>query len=64
MVEASSYEQVLPNEELSTHEPDTKYRRDMINCKTLVAGDQGSNKIIGSVKNKSPSACEWAAEVP
>lgn len=64
MIEVLSYVQVLPTEELSSHEPDTKYRRDMINCKTLVVGDQGSNKIIRSVKNKSPSAYEWVAEVP
>ena len=32
--------------------------------KTLVVGDQGTNKIIRSVKEKSSSAYGWANEVP
>ena len=35
-----------------------------MNCKTLVVGDQGTNKIIRSVKEKSSSAYGRAAEVP
>ena len=35
-----------------------------MNCETLVVGDQGTNKIIRSVKEKSSSAYGWAAEVP
>ncbi len=54
---------MLPNKELSGHEHD-KYVCGMPNCKTLVVGDQGSNKIARSVKDKSPSAYGWAAEVP
>ena len=62
--------------ELSTTEPcvfdnlprpddvDIAYVRSAKNCKTLVVGDQGTNKIIRSVKEKSSSAYGWAAEVP
>ena len=41
----------------------TGYDRSMKKCRTLVVGDQGMNKIIRSVKDKS-SANEWAAEIP
>ena len=41
----------------------TGYDRSMKKCRTLVVGDQGTNKIIRSVKDKS-SAYEWAAEIP
>ena len=40
------------------------YTRNAKNCRTLVVGDQGTNKIIRSVKEKSSSAYGWAAEVP
>ena len=40
------------------------YSRNLVNCKTLVVGDQGTNKIIRSVKDKSQLAYGWAAEVP
>lgn len=40
------------------------YSRNLRKCKTLVVGDQGTNKMIRSVKNKSASAYSWAAEVP
>ena len=40
------------------------YSRSLDRCKTLVVGDQGTNKVIRSVKEKSPSAYGWAAEVP
>ena len=41
-----------------------KYSRSLHRCRTLVVGDQGTNKVIRSVKVKSPSAYGWAAEVP
>ena len=62
--------------ELSTTEPDVvdtlpgsddadlAYCRSTLSCKTLVVGDQGTNKIIRSVKEKSSSAYGWASEVP
>jgi len=60
--------------ELSTTEPsvvdklrddvDLPYDRSAKNARTLVVGDQGTNKIIRSVKEKSSSAYGWAAEVP
>lgn len=60
--------------ELSTTEPsvvdklrddvDLPYDRSAKNVRTLVVGDQGTNKIIRSVKEKSSSAYGWAAEVP
>lgn len=62
--------------ELSTTEPDVVdnlpgpddadpvYCRYIMNCKTLVVGDQGTNKIIRSVKEKPSLAYGWAAEVP
>ncbi len=40
------------------------YARDLKNCKTLFVGDQGTNKIIRSCKDKSRCAYGWAAEVP
>ena len=40
------------------------YSRNLVNCKTLVVGDQGTNKIVRSVKDKSQLAYGWAAEVP
>lgn len=39
------------------------YSRNLVNCKTLVVGDQGTNKIIRSVKGKSQLAYGWAEEV-
>lgn len=40
-----------------------KYSRSLDRCRTLVVGDQSTNKVIRSVKVKSPSAYGWAAEV-
>ncbi len=41
----------------------TSYDRSTKKCRTLVVGDQGTNKVIRSCKDKS-SAYEWAAEIP
>ena len=43
---------------------DKVYSRGSKSCKTLLVGDQGTNKITRSVKEKSLSAYGWAAEVP
>ena len=50
-------------EDLSDEVPKA-YSRDIKKCKTLLVGDQGTNKLIRSVKQKSQAAYEWAAEVP
>ncbi|CAB4007638.1 ankyrin [Paramuricea clavata] len=40
------------------------YSRNITNCKTIIVGDQGTKKMIRSVKNKSQSTYSWAADVP
>lgn len=39
-------------------------QKEQIREKTLVVGDQGTNKIIRSAKEKSTAAYGWASEVP
>jgi hypothetical protein len=69
MTEFDSSEPMVATEDMldREHKDDQEhkaYGRDINKCKTLLVGDQGTNKIIRSVKQKSQSAYEWAAEVP
>ena len=57
----------VPSSDECTETNSDKHNNDghqLRNHRTLVVGDQGTNKVIRSVKNKSKSAYGWAAEVP
>jgi len=41
-----------------------QYNRKNRSCKTLFVGDQGTNKVLRGVKNRSQAAYGWCAEVP
>ncbi|KAJ7374197.1 hypothetical protein OS493_007270 [Desmophyllum pertusum] len=62
MTELSTTEPSVVDNSPSPDDADMVYCRSTKNCKTLVVGDQGTNKITRSVKEKSSSAYGWAAE--
>ena len=41
-----------------------QFNRKNKSCKTLFVGDQGTNKVLQGVKNRSEAAYGWCAEVP
>ena len=41
-----------------------QFNRKNKSCKTLFVGDQGTNKVLRGVKNRSEAAYGWCAEVP
>ena len=56
IIEPSSTEPLNLEENLPRPNDVENYTRNAKNCRTLVVGDQGTNKIIRSVKFKSSSA--------